>query len=70
MAIRFTKREYQVLARLGKDDADIANELNIGLGTVRTYNARIFAKLGARTRTAAVLKAIRMDIVSVYHFII
>ena len=56
-----TGREMEVLRllRSGKADRDISGELFIGIRTVQTHVARILAKLGVNSRSAAVARAIR-----------
>jgi two-component system NarL family response regulator len=51
-----TRRESEVLMLMGEGCCNkaIARELNIGIGTVKTYVKGAFIKLGARTRTHAV----------------
>ena len=54
-----TPREREVLALMGAglNNAEIAAELTLGEGTVKTHVGHIFAKLGLRDRTAAVVFA-------------
>jgi DNA-binding NarL/FixJ family response regulator len=54
-----TTRELEVLALVarGYSNADIAEELFISEGTVKTHVKRILAKLGASNRTEAALMA-------------
>jgi len=54
-AVGLTPRELEVLGQLaeGKRNAEIADALFIGTGTVRTHVSNILAKLDARTRTEA-----------------
>ena len=55
-------REYEVLALLAKGRLykEIADQLGIGLGTVRTYQRRIYEKLHVQSRTEAAVKFLRM----------
>ena len=54
-----TRREQQVLEALcrGQADKEIAQQLDVALGTVRNHVARIYAKLGVHSRNAALLWA-------------
>ena len=47
-----TPREAEVMELLqsGKSNAEIANELNVSVETVRSHARRIYRKLGVRTR--------------------
>lgn len=51
-----TPRQKEILAMLkaGKANKEIANELGIGVGTVKQHVVALFKKLGARNRTMAV----------------
>lgn len=66
--IRLTKREYEVLSRLAKTDADIANELSISINSVRQITKHLFYKLNVSSRTAAVLKALQYELINIYNF--
>ena len=54
-----TPREREVLALIGAglNNTEIATELTLGEGTVKTHVGHIFAKLGIRDRAAAVVVA-------------
>jgi len=54
-----TQRERQVLEALcgGRSDKEIAQQLDVALGTVRNHVAKIYAKLGVHSRNAALLWA-------------
>lgn len=54
-------REYEVLALLAKGRLykEIAGELGITLGTVRTHQQRIYEKLHVQSRTEATVKFLR-----------
>lgn len=54
-----TAREQEVLAMLGLglSNRDIADELFLGVETVRTYVRQVFQKLGVKNRTQAAVRA-------------
>lgn len=56
-----TRREREVLQLLaaGKSDREIASTLFVGLRTVNTHVAHLFAKLGVSTRAAAAMEAVQ-----------
>ncbi len=60
-----TKREKDVLLLVtkGKSNKEIAQELVIGMTTVKGYIYSIFKKLNVKNRTQAVLLATQMDLV-------
>ena len=62
-----TDRESEVMQLLaaGLANKEIGRELRISEDTVKTHVSRILAKLGARSRTQAVLQAMRMGLVEV-----
>ncbi len=70
MAVDFgehlTRREFQVLTLAAKhvSNRDIAGHLGLAEGTVKGYFVTIFGKLGVRSRTEAVLQALKRGWVS------
>jgi DNA-binding NarL/FixJ family response regulator len=61
-----TSREREVLALIGggKSNAEIAAEMFVSEGTVKTHINHVFAKLRLRDRTAAVVYAFDHDLVT------
>jgi DNA-binding NarL/FixJ family response regulator len=61
-----TSREREVLALIGrgKTNAEIADELFVGEGTVKTHINHVFTKLQLRDRAAAVVYAFDHEVVS------
>ena len=59
-----TARELEVLGLIGRGrtNAEIADELVVSAGTVKTHVHHIFAKLDLRNRAAAVIFAIEHDL--------
>lgn len=57
-----TRREQDVLIYLtvGKTNREIAAELNISVGTVKTHLSSIYGKLGVSNRTEAALVGLRI----------
>lgn len=60
-----TTRQREVLAQvvLGKANKEIADTLGLTLNTVRAHMATILKSLGARSRTEASLKAVKLGLV-------
>lgn len=60
-----TARQREVLAQavLGKANKEIADALGLTLNTVRAHMATILKSLGARSRTEASLKAVKLGLV-------
>ena len=60
-----TARQREVLAQavLGKANKEIADALGLTLNTVRAHMATILKALGARSRTEASLKAVKLGLV-------
>jgi DNA-binding NarL/FixJ family response regulator len=61
-----TSREREVLALIGggKTNGEIAAELFVSEGTVKTHINHVFTKLRLRDRTAAVVYAFDHDLVT------
>ena len=61
-----TERETDVLRLMaqGLSNKEIARELHIGDGTVKTHVSNVLAKLGVQSRTQAALHAVRIGLVS------
>jgi DNA-binding NarL/FixJ family response regulator len=57
------ERDVLVLIGRGRTNAEIARELFVGEGTVKTHVNHLFAKLGLRDRAAAVVFAFDHDLV-------
>ncbi len=64
---KLTEREAEVLQRVAKglSNSEIADELFLGVQTVKTHVANVLAKLGARDRTQAVVFAYESGFVAV-----
>ena len=63
-ALSGREREVLTLIGRGQTNAEIAAELVLGEGTIKTHINHLFAKLGLRDRAAAVVFAFDHDLVS------
>jgi DNA-binding NarL/FixJ family response regulator len=65
-ADNLTRREYEVLHQLaqGKTNRQIADNLSIGAGTVKTHVEHIIAKLQVSDRTQAAVRAFELGLLS------
>jgi DNA-binding NarL/FixJ family response regulator len=68
--LRFSKREYDVLIRLAKTNIDIADELGLKESYIIQIVYKIMNKLQVSTRAAAIIQAMKHEIVSLYNFIV
>jgi DNA-binding CsgD family transcriptional regulator len=59
-ALGLSAREAEILrlVAMGRENAEIASDLNVGLGTVRKHLERIYKKLGVHSRAAAITRAL------------
>jgi DNA-binding CsgD family transcriptional regulator len=64
-SLGITDRELEVLRLLagGRSNKEIARQLEVSPNTVKTHVARLFGKLGAERRTAAVLAARQLGLI-------
>jgi len=64
-----TARHIQILnlVKEGHTDAEIAGELGVAIGTIKNTNQLIFARLGARNRSHALIRALRHHYISLDH---
>lgn len=68
--IILSKREYEVLQYITRENAEIAFKLGISINTVIAHFASIYKKFGVHSRVEAVIFAIKHDIMNVYQFIV
>jgi DNA-binding NarL/FixJ family response regulator len=63
----FSKIEIRILQLMAKGESNkiIASELNLSLNTVKKYIMNIFEKLDVHSRTAAILNAQRIGLISI-----
>lgn len=61
-----TDREREILCLLVIPDIDIANRLYLSLRSIRQSKHLIFKKLKVKSRTEAIVKAIRQGIIDVW----
>lgn len=63
--LRLSKREQEVLKLLARGESNeaIANELFISIATVKSHFTNIFEKLEVKTRTQAIIRALRLGLV-------
>jgi LuxR family maltose regulon positive regulatory protein len=61
-----TERELEVLAHVaaGGRNREIASNLNVSIKTVEFHLRNILGKLGARSRTEAVVRAWQLDLLA------
>lgn len=63
--LKLSRREREVLKLLAQGDSneDIASELVISVATVKSHFTSIFEKLGVKSRTQAIIRALRLGLV-------
>ncbi|MDB9528056.1 response regulator transcription factor [Oscillatoria sp. CS-180] len=63
--LKLSKREREVLKLLARGESNeaIANELFISIATVKSHFTSIFEKLGVKSRTQAIIRALRLGLV-------
>ncbi|WP_028668012.1 response regulator transcription factor [Runella zeae] len=64
--LNLSNREYEVLQLLsqGNSNAEIADQLCLSLSTVKTHVSNLFVKMDVKSRTQAIEKAKRLNIVA------
>lgn len=69
-SLELTPREREVLVCItrGRNNREIADELNIAEKTVRVHVSAVLGKMGARDRTQATIYAIQRGLVHIDHF--
>lgn len=63
-----TNREYDVLSKMHKTNAEIAKELNLSVNTVTTIVQRLFEKFNVNTRAATIIKALKFGMLDLEAF--
>ncbi|MDA2977542.1 MAG: helix-turn-helix transcriptional regulator, partial [Actinomycetota bacterium] len=63
---KLTDQEIEILHQVaqGRSNLEIAQELKIGLATVKTHLQRIFVKLNSRDKTHSVAQGLRWRILN------
>ena len=63
--LKLSKREQEVLKLLARGESNeaIAKELFISIATVKSHFTSIFEKLGVKSRTQAIIRALRLGLV-------
>ncbi|MCG8367654.1 MAG: response regulator transcription factor [Pseudanabaenales cyanobacterium] len=63
--LRLSKREQELLRLLARGESNeaIAKELIISIATVKSHFTSIFEKLGVKSRTQAIIRALRLGLV-------
>ncbi len=67
LEVPLTRREIQVLEYIsfGKNNAEIAETMNVSVHTAKVHIHNIFNKLSVQDRTEAVVKAIKYKLIDV-----
>ena len=62
-----TQRELEVLAMLAtqRNSQEIAEKLNVSLQSIKNHNTRIFNKLEVRSRSEAIIKAVKLGLIKI-----
>ncbi|HEX7064026.1 MAG TPA: LuxR C-terminal-related transcriptional regulator, partial [Bacillales bacterium] len=66
VSVKLTKRERDVLSMMGDGftNKEMAEEINVTIGTVKGYASTLFRKLGVRSRTHAVARGRELDLLN------
>jgi ATP/maltotriose-dependent transcriptional regulator MalT len=64
--LNLSNREYEILQLVAKglSNEEIAKQLFLSLSTIKTHNQNLFSKLEVKSRTQAIDKAKRLQIIS------
>lgn len=64
--LNLSNREYEILQFLAKglSNEEIAQKLFLSLSTIKTHNQNLYAKLEVKSRTQAIEKAKRLQIIA------